>query len=178
MMVVPALMAAASSVGGAVATAAGAAGAAATAGGTALTVAKGAATAFTAFSSFAAGRADGYQLEQRAQEERLLGQAEYTEARQKVTSLNREFLNIAGQQRLSFAANGVDLGSGSVAASRRQSLRETDRQINNQLDNAGIRKRQRDMRAKGYSRAAGQKRKSGLFGAIGKVGEFAIGELG
>lgn len=163
--------------GGAAAGAAVAGGAAAASGGiSALTVAAGALTAFTAFTQLSAGRADAYELERRAQEERMIDMTEQTQARRDITALNREFLYVAGQQKVAFANSGFDLGSGSVGASRRQSLEETDRQIGDRAAQMSLQSRLRDGRANGLRGQAKQRRKAGLFGAIGNIGSFLVGQ--
>ena len=143
----------------------------------ALKVAQGVGTAFQAFSQFSGARADAAQLDRRAADERSFASDEGTAALRQVTEINKQFLNVAGQQRAAFAANGIDLGSGSVRAARGAALDEANRQIDQTVTNNDINQRRRQLRARGFNKAAKQKRKSGLFGAAGSLAIGAAGVL-
>ena len=160
-----------SAVGGAVS----AAGGAVAAGGKALSIARGAVTGLQAFSQFSAARAERNQLHRQALNEEFLGRQEAIEARNRVTSLNKEFLDTVGQQRIAFAANGIDLGSGSVRAARRNAADEADRQIGDVRSNSEIRQRQRTLRARSFRRDAKRAGRQGVFDVLTTGLNHAIG---
>jgi len=135
-----------------------------------LAIAQAANSAFSAFAEYGSKRQSSYQLEQAAQEERLLASAEGSAALRRVTTLKHEFLDVAGQQRVAFAANGIDLGSGSVKSARAQSVKETDRQINDQLNANDLQQIQRRSRAKQFKKQARDARRAGFFGLAKNVG--------
>jgi len=171
--VVGAAGSAATAIGGAISSGVGAIGSAAgsiTGGGiSALDAARGGVTALQAYSTFSAGRADANQLEQRALDEKMMASNEFVASRNRQTEIGRQFLDVSGQQKVAFAANGIDLGSGSVQQARRISLEESNRQANDEKNQSATNDRVRLLRARALRKRAKKTRKAGIFGAITKL---------
>ncbi|MGE0212291.1 MAG: hypothetical protein AB7S41_11400 [Parvibaculaceae bacterium] len=162
---------------GGTAAAAGAAGAAAAgtaaAGSTALTILQGVGTAFSALSLIGAGRSERARYEGEAAEARLKGREEYIAGVEESAKLKRELAYTLSEQKVQFAAAGVDLGSVSVSTARSQAIADAERELgyaqNDALRANLARQRQaRNLKALGRSAET-----QGWLGAGQKIANFA-----
>lgn len=160
--------------------AAGAAGAAAGASGglSALSILSAGASIAGILGTIGAGNAQANSYKDQAFQAKLEGENETAQGIQRQTGLKRELMRVIGENDVSFAAAGLDLGSGIAADARRSASERASQEISIDRSTADARRAMYIARASGFRRMAREAKSAALFGAIGQGAQAIAGFAG
>ncbi len=117
-------------------------------------------------SEWAGSRQRAAALDQDARDEAMAGRQEYITASERVTQIDADFNRLVGEQMVTAAAYGIDVGSGSVVEARRAAQGDADRERGIIRNTAETNARLRKVRELGLRQAA----KNTRFGSTIKLG--------
>ncbi|MBS1180443.1 MAG: hypothetical protein H6Q99_323 [Proteobacteria bacterium] len=159
--------------GGAGATAVGT-GAVAAGGVSGLTLLQGGMAAVSAIGSIGAGIAANKEAKAMAAQQEFQARDEQIDTITEQTKIKKAYADSLSKQAVQFAAGGVDLGSGSVDAARRQLSEDAENEIQN-AGSSGIRRSlSRRVQANIYRQKGKSALMSGFFDALGTGLNFGI----
>lgn len=134
---------------------------------------RGGTSALSALSTFGQASNSAAQMRQAAYTERLSASDEYTQANQTANNLMRQYQRVTGAQQSTAAAEGVDIGSGSVQAQQQYAQGQMDRQVQVVRGTANMNAQLRLARAAALTSAANSTGILGALGAAVKIGTTA-----
>lgn len=79
-------------------------------------------------SEYAGQRQQAAAMDQEARDEQMAGRQEFIQASERVTQIDEAYNQLVGDQMVTAAAMGIDVGSGSVIAAREAAESEADRE--------------------------------------------------
>lgn len=79
-------------------------------------------------SEYAGQRQQAAAMDQEARDERMAGRQEFIQASERVTQIDEAYNQLVGDQMVTAAAMGIDVGSGSVVAAREAAESDADRE--------------------------------------------------
>jgi hypothetical protein len=153
--------------GGGTAAAAGTTAAAgATAGSTALTVLQGAGTVFSALATIGSGAMANAAGQAEQMQQNFEAKEEYIQGKETSAALKQELAATVSNQAVAFAAGGVDLGSVSVQAAKRQAVDDAE----DQLGIASNQALSRSLARRRAGRVAAARGKAAMTGSLFEAG--------
>lgn len=166
--------------GGGAAAAAAATTAAATGTAAGLTFGQIFATTLSALGTLGAAAASASASRQQADQADLQAGQEQVQAQQRETQMKRSLLNVLGQNDVTFAAAGIDLGQGIAQQTANTAKKEAMQQISIDRSDADFRSALYRARASGLRRQASAQLGGGLIGALGSFADLGsdIGQRG
>lgn len=147
---------------GGAAAAAGTAGAASSG----LSLLSGIGTAFAAISQIGAGISRSNELKAQAAQQEFAAKDEYIAGKETSAALKLELAKTIGNQRVAFAAGGVDLGSVSVDVAKRQASSDAEKELAIGSNEALSRNLARRRAARNLRSQASGAITQGVFGAL------------
>jgi hypothetical protein len=117
-------------------------------------------------SEYAAQRQQASALDQQARDEEMAGRQEYIQAAEKVSAIDDAYNRLVGDQIVTAAGMGIDVGSGSVVAARQAAQSDADRERAIIRNSAETNAKMRRVRSLAYREGAKNQR----FGSTIKLG--------
>jgi len=179
--IVPAIMAAAGSLGGGTAAAGTAAAGTAAAGSstlmTASTLLSGVATAGGVLAAIGAGKAQADSYKQQAFTSKMEAENEQVAGLQRTTAMKRELARILGENDVNYAAAGIDLSGGVAKEARQTAEARAAQEISIDRSMTDAKRGMLRAQAAAYRRLGRQAKTTGFLNAITAAGEGISGML-
>ncbi len=134
---------------------------------------RGGSSVLSALTTFGQGQSTKFALKSEAYQQRLAASNEYTQANQTSNNLMRQYQQVTGAQLTTAAAEGIDIGSGSVQAAGLRAAQQMDRQVQTVRGTANMNAQLRLARAAALTTQANAAGVLGIISGISKIGTAA-----